>query len=220
VNKINSLSHPPCIGPPTLFADSGSTANYVEINWPDVNKRPTKHPIHVTNPNGAIMTSTHEGELDFPMLRPEACHANIIPDLQNCSLLSVGQLCDAGYCVHFDAAIVQQILDGDACVLTGTCNAVNGMWEINALPTTHQANALGIGTAAELVAIAHATLFSPALSTLENALSHNYLTNFPGLMAPSLCKHPPQSLAMTKGHMDQTRKNQRSVNQAQAPTET
>jgi hypothetical protein len=47
--------------------------------------------------------------------------------------------------------------------------------------------------------------------TLENALSRNYLTNFPGLTAQTLRKHPPQSLAMTKGNMDQTRKNQRST---------
>jgi hypothetical protein len=211
VNKINPLSPPPCIGPPTLFADSGSTANYIGINWSVVKKRPTKNPIHVANPNGAIMTSTREGELDFPMLRPEACHAHIIPDLQNCSLLSAGQLCDAGYYVHFDAAIVR-ILDGDVCVLTGTHNSTNGMWEINALCTEHHDNALGTRIAAKLVVSAHATLFSPALSTLENALSHNYLTNFPGLTAQSLRKHPPRSLAMTnKGHMDQTRKNQRSI---------
>jgi hypothetical protein len=160
VNKISPLSPPPCIGPPTLFAHSGSTANYVGISWPVVNKRPTRNSFHVANPNGSIVTSTREGELDFPMLRPEACHAHTIPAFQNCYLLSVGQLCDAGYYVYFDAASVR-ILDGDVCVLAGTRNSTNGMWEINALCTEHHANALGACTAAELVAFAHATLFSP-----------------------------------------------------------
>jgi hypothetical protein len=200
-----------------LFADSGSTANYFRMNWPVVNKWLTKNPIHGANPNGTIMTSTHKGKLDFPMLWVKACHAHIIPDLQNCSLLSVGQLCDDGYHVHFDAAIVR-ILDGNVCTLTGTCNSTNDMWEINALCTEHHAIALGTRTAPELVAFAHATLFSPALSMLENALKHGYLTNFPGLTAQTLRKHPPRSLAMVKGHMDQARKNQRSTNKTKATT--
>jgi hypothetical protein len=168
-----------------LFADSGSTANYVRINWPVVNKRPTKNPIHVANPNGAIMTSTHEGELDFLILRPEACHAHIIPALQNCYLLSVGQLCDAGYYVHFDAASVR-ILDGNVCMLAGTRNSTNGTWETNALCTEHHANALGTRTAAELVAFAHATLFPPLYRRWK---THSPATTLPTSPAsrPRLC---------------------------------
>ena len=58
--------------------------------------------------------------------------------------------------------------------------------------------------------------FSPALSTLSTALTKGYLTNFPGLSLQLLRKHPPHSVAMVKGHLDQTRKNQRST---QAPAE-
>jgi hypothetical protein len=57
--------------------------------------------------------------------------------------------------------------------------------------------------------LAHSSLFSPVLSTLETALEIGYVTNFPGLTAKTLRKHPPKSIAMTKGHQDQTRKNQR-----------
>jgi hypothetical protein len=64
---------------------------------------------------------------------------------------------------------------------------------------------------AELVAFAHATLFSPALSALAAALAKGYLANFPGLTTKLLLKYPPQSAAMIKGHLDQTRKNQRST---------
>ncbi len=65
--------------------------------------------------------------------------------------------------------------------------------------------AIGLATPAELVAFAHATLFSPALSTLQTALHKDYLTNFPSLTELLLRKHPPQSVAMVKGHLDQTR---------------
>jgi hypothetical protein len=61
------------------------------------------------------------------------------------------------------------------------------------------------------VAFAHSPLFSPVLSTLETALGIGYVTNFPGLTTKTLRKHPPKSIAMTKGHQDQTRKNQLST---------
>jgi len=46
-------------------------------------------------------------------------------------------------------------------------------------------------------------MFSPALSTLTEALQHRYLPEFAGLTLEHLQKHPPQSIAMLKGHMDQ-----------------
>jgi hypothetical protein len=53
---------------------------------------------------------------------------------------------------------------------------------------------VGKQSTAGLVAFAHATLFSPSLSTLEKALNNGYLTNFPGLNAQSLRKFPPASV--------------------------
>lgn len=80
-------------------------------------------------------------------------------------------------------------------------------------PTSpHQANAVTLPSKVpELVAFSHATLFSPALSTLQKALDHGYIHNFPGLTVQNLKKFPPQSVAMVKGHMDQTRANQQST---------
>jgi len=64
---------------------------------------------------------------------------------------------------------------------------------------------------AELVAFAHASFFSPAHRTLQQALKCNYVNHFPGLTAQALCNHPPQSVATVKGHLDQSHKNQRST---------
>jgi hypothetical protein len=74
-----------------------------------------------------------------------------------------------------------------------------------------QANKLGGTTIAESVAYAHATLFSPALSTLEYALDNNFSTNFPGLSVDTLRRHAPKFIPMDKGHMDQIRQNVRST---------
>jgi hypothetical protein len=62
---------------------------------------------------------------------------------------------------------------------------------------------------AELVAFAHTALFSPSLSTLQTALDKGFLTNLPGLTPATLRRHPPQSIATIKGHLDQRRKNLR-----------
>jgi hypothetical protein len=133
------------------------------------------------------MTSTHEAEFDLPALRPEARHAHIVPELHNCSLLSIGQLTDAGYIAVFDAARLRifdsptiEAINSTKCILTGTRHTPTGMWHINA-PTQpiirpHFANRIGEPTTAELVAFAHATMFSPALSTLEKSLSNGFLT--------------------------------------------
>jgi hypothetical protein len=133
----------------------------------------------------------------------------MIPELHNCLLLSIGQLTDAGYTAIFDAKRLQ-IYDSTN-ILTGTRHTPTGMWHIDAPIAHHFANRIGAPTISDLVAFAHATLFSPALSTMEKALVQNYLTNFPGLTLNNLRRHPPTSIPMTKGHMDQTRKNQQST---------
>jgi hypothetical protein len=71
--------------------------------------------------------------------------------------------------------------------------------------------AIGAPTTAAMIKFDHAALFSPALSTLNHALANHWLLNFPGLSSKALRKHPPQSLATTKGHLDQQRMNQRST---------
>jgi hypothetical protein len=78
---------------------------------------------------------------------------------------------------------------------------------------------IGSATPAELVAFAHAALFSPAPSTLL-AIALNkkgFVQNFPGLK--KMAKYPPRSYAMVKGHMDQTRKNQKSTKTANEPAD-
>jgi hypothetical protein len=112
-----------------------------------------------------------------------------------------------------------RVLDDGVCVLTGTRHTPSGMWHVNRVHRNAsiqhspqaQSNKLGGTTTAKTVAYAHATLFSPALSTLENALDNNFLTNFPGLTVDTLNRHTPTSISMDNGHMDQIRQNLRST---------
>jgi len=93
--------------------------------------------------------------------------------------------------------------------LTGQCMPTTKLWQLDIWLPKHQANTtIGAATTADLVAFAHAAMFSPALSTLEEVLQCGHLPEFAGLMLKHLCQHPPQSIAMIKGHLDQMHQNQ------------
>ena len=239
-DKINDELNLPLellsIGPPVvLIADSGSTGNYVSTTFPVLNITPTNKPIRITIPDGTTLLSTHEGLLDFPLLSPAARLVHIFPDLHHCSLLSIGQLCDSGYEVRFDAATMRVYDSHNTTLLSGTRSHDTGLWHVpmptpvtrptapplcnhTVGPCFHMAaRTLGTPATAEQVAFAHAALFSPALSTLEKALGRGFLTNFPGLTLAHLRQFPPQSMAMQKGHMDQIRQNQRSTTKTPDP---
>jgi hypothetical protein len=61
---------------------------------------------------------------------------------------------------------------------------------------THQASS----TPGELIAFAHAALYSPPISTLEIAMKRGYLPPFVGLSTITLKKYPPTLEATTMGH--------------------
>jgi hypothetical protein len=101
------------------------------------------------------------------------------------SLLAMGPLCDAGCTNEFTATTVEVKLC-DNLVLQGN-RTPPGLW-IFQLPTNDSPvlpddnsmlpqmnSAIGAPKAAELVVYSHATLFSPAISTLEQALKRGYI---------------------------------------------
>jgi hypothetical protein len=167
-----SSPHSNIVGPPfsnlpqpnLAIADTGSTAHFATITAPVINQRTTVTPITIRNPNGSVMTSTHEAELDLPMLPLAARRVHIVPALACPSLLSMGQFCDAGCTVHFTAEQVTVAL-ADSILLTGHRDPTTKLWHLS-LPTStptpppsHTAHAaIGSATPADLVAFAHAVL--------------------------------------------------------------
>jgi len=149
------------------------------------NKCTAREPIKIHTPSGTVLQSTHEADLDLPGLPLAARHGHVVPHLATQPLLSIRQLCDAGCDVAFTADRVT-IKHNDTVILQGHRTASTKLWELDiqpiATPTTHKANAaVGSATPAELVAFAHAALFSPALSTLAKALRRGHLPEFAGL---------------------------------------
>ena len=200
--------------------------------------RPTQHPVTVQLPDGRTTTSTHEGRLPFP-LPASATSCHIFPSF-NGSLLSIGKMCDAGLHAHFTATDVyittragHQVLHGrrtqDLPLWMFALDNPTGMAPVptasmsataTALPTTpamapvlvpHQAATVTpLPTARDNVAFLHACMGSPSISTLERAVRCAY-TRLPGLTTAALHRHPPNSLATAKGHLDRVRQGQHST---------
>jgi hypothetical protein len=109
-------------------------------------------------------------------------------------------------------------------ILTGT-RQPNGLWYMDQTPTILanmnqvQSNAayccLNENTADHL-AFLHAALFSPVTSTLH-AIQAGHLTTWPGLTISNVKRFLPKSVATYKGHLDQSRKNQRSTKPMEEP---
>jgi hypothetical protein len=229
----------------SIIADTGSTAHFGTTALPVVNKHIATTPLAIYNPNGSVMYSSHVAELDLPDLPPAARQVHIVPALASHTLISIGQFCDAGCEVTFSASHAT-VTYKHRCILLGTRNPITNLWHFDMptpppmpppyeplpaangstttsecvlVPCEYVLAAIGSATPAECVAFAHASLFSPALSTLATALQKGYINNFPGLSLATLKKHPPQSTAMVKGHLDQTRKNVGSTKNKPLPAD-
>jgi hypothetical protein len=139
------------------------------------------------------------------------------------SLLSVGQLCDAGCIALFEKVQVTIKLDNEI-ILQGKRDPRTGLWTIN-LPTgdnratlpgpkviQHTAmSAIAAETLGESVAFLHACAGSPALSTFRDAIQNVNYTTWPELTAERVDKYLTAPAATIKGHLDQQRKNNRST---------
>ena len=213
------------------IADTGCTAHFFTIDAPYHNARPALKPISIQNPNGSTMHSDTIADIHLPNLPAtfptNALQVYVVPALRTKSLMSLGQLCDAGCTVHLTSTTLDVIYNG-ASILQGTRSSLSRLWHVElntapdplAFPFAENAQSLqhiaclaaGGATPAHLVAFHHASLGAPAIATLEKALRLNYITGFPGLTVDTLRKHAPTtSIPMIKGHMDQSRKNQRST---------
>ena len=223
------------LGPsPPIMIDSGSTGHYVHHHHALRNITPTDHPIRVQVANQHYMTSTHTAELPIDGLPHEARQAHIFPDIHT-SLLAVAPLCDQGCTVLFEnTGCTITLPNGNK--ITGPRND-QGLWILpqqdqlatHAEQASHTATFPAstedqlaapvmnrhTNTPADLVAFAHAALFSPAISTLRTALCKGFLPPFPGLNEQTLAQFPPALDATAMGHLDAQRRNTRSTKTTQ-----
>ena len=234
MNNVIARNNPHTHSP--VVADTGATAHFFEhqhstmvhTTIPLTNITPTSQGITVLLPNQATMRSSHTGLLDLPQLPTRARQVHLFPKLASGSLLSIGQLCDAGCQATFDRQHLR-IYHNNKLIMTGT-RQPNKLWtiddsthhslnsathtDITHTNTLHSLNsAIDAPTTAERVAFYHKSLFSPTLSTLAKAIQAGYLTTFPTITTKQLRRWPPDQTATVKGHMHAKRANIQSTKQ-------
>ena len=213
----SSHHNTPCPAP-TATADTGATGNFLAIGTPSLLEvEPAENPITVYLPDKSTTQSTHTAKLNIPELPTAARESHLFPALKGTSLISIPKLCDAGCIAIFDKQKVTiKLKQSHKVTLQGTRCPITGLWKIpiTTNPVTHMANSVTQPqTTAELVQFSHATLGSPPLSSFKAAIKKHMLQGFPGLTLANVNKYPPKSIATFKGHMDQSRANQRSTKQ-------
>jgi hypothetical protein len=143
------------------------------------------------------MPTTQKGTLGLSnKLTTPAQTAFVLDDLKTGTLISLAQLCDDD-CIAIFTKYDVQIVKDDQVIIKGQ-RMTNGLWSVPLTQnTTHQANAI-LRTdkpKQELATYLHATLGSPATSTLLQAIRRTHLTTIPGLTTNLISKHLPESIA-------------------------
>ena len=181
------------------------------------NVRSVTHGIQVCVPNGEIMHSTHQADLDIPNLPSPARTAHIFPHLASGSLLSIGKLCDAGCTALFNKSKLFIFYKGKI-IMQGSRQS-NKLWTMDSKnnnqqqqQTRHSLNALiDTPTIAERIKFYHQSLWSPTLDTLSKAIKQGFLLTFPQFNMQQIKKYVPPTETTAKGHMRAIPSNYRST---------
>jgi hypothetical protein len=146
----------------------------------------------------------------------QALQAHIFPDLHGHALLSIGTFCDAGCTAIFSATEVAINFNGKT-VLTGR-REPPGLWKTTPQQPTQSNDTTSMANSvfttqikANAIKFLHAVCFSPTTATWTKAINHGFFCSWPMLTAKTVRQHLPKSVATAMGHLDQSRKNQRST---------
>ena len=209
----------PPLSVPTGLADTGCTGHFLSLETKEQNFlqniKMNPSPIHVEEPSGNIISSTHTATVPWHQAPASACQGHLFPALQGKCLVSIAQFCNAGCTAMFTPTQVLILHNGNV-IIKGTRCPTTGLWKVPLATNPsnpHQTNAITLPSKVpDMVAFSHATLFSPRVSTLQQALDLGYeVKHFPGLTSASLKKHPPNSVPTAKGHLDQIRAGKQST---------
>jgi hypothetical protein len=153
-------------------------------------------------------------------LNAAASKAQVLPGMENHSLLSVGQLCDEGYIVTFKQASVTICDSEKSQILNGPRDLNAGLWSINLtqpnnhIPDPIANNVYELRNTGALFHYLHKALFSPTKSAMLQAIKEGHMITWPGLTEDAINKHLKLTPATAMGHMNQSRQNIRSTSKA------
>eukprot|EP01034_Spumella_vulgaris_P021900 gene21900-27977_t len=197
------------------IADCGATDTLVRAS--QQHKLQNVRPIgglSVSLPNGNVITSVATGVLPVPSGSSLVIPAHVFSD----SHLDRDLISLADYCTRGCTALLtdEGISISDATGhIVATAMKVPGarLWPLPL--ATQSAREPPVVCAvqhhelnADFVAFAHASLGSPTMSTLLNALRRGYLKSYPRLTSTMVAANDPVSIATARGHLDLTRQGQ------------
>ena len=147
-----------------------------------------------------------------PELSDKAQTATVLDQLRSASLISIGQLCDDN-CVALFSKNNLQVYKNGSIILEGKRNWSDRLWDININNKHENANIIlqQDRTKSDYATYIHACMYSPAKSTLLQAIKKGYLVGFPGVTSELINKHLLPSPATAKGHLNQERSNLQST---------
>ena len=184
--------------------------------------QPTTKPLAVILPDGRQALSTHTALLNLPQLPLSARRVDVFPDFIG-SLLSTGTLCDSGLTAVYTSSTVHFLNQSGTIVLMGTRSPSSRLWTVNIDPNTDMALDMSpsgapndpttlsssavvteaTGTVQQIVDYYFATMGSCTPAALIAAIQDGYI-KLPGLSVQMIRRHPPHSIAIAQGHLDQS----------------
>jgi hypothetical protein len=112
-NNLNLYKNP--VAHKTAILESGFSSHYLKRGAYCIKTRHAHIPIKVKLPDGTTLASSAMADLACTTFNLRARSVHIINDLASHSLLSCGQMCDAGHKVMFDEGRAQ-VIEGNVSV--------------------------------------------------------------------------------------------------------
>ena len=207
--------------PQLAAVDSGCSAHTIRQDAHVASKTPLTVPKICGTPTGHTMSSNMSAILDIPNMPQQAKLAHIYPNLRYRSLISVGQLCDAGYEVTFDKNTVSVVNQNTHAVdLQGFRDRKSGLYLTplkrepqpdNTIQPSVANTVYKMRTQSDLAQYLHRACWSPVTSTWITAINAGHYATFPGLTTDLVNKHLPKSPNTYKGHAKRHRQHVRST---------
>jgi hypothetical protein len=223
-NNLNLYKIP--VAHKTEILDSVCSSHYLKGGAYCINKRHAHIPIKVKLPDGTTLASRATADLACTTFNLRARSAHIINELAIHSILSCGQMCDAGYKVLSDEGRAQ-VIKGNVAVqgriiMHGQSDHTTGLWTVplyeNSTKKDESINSIYvISKVYNAIQYLHAAAGSPFPSTFVKAIQAGNFTTWPTLTPEHVNKYLEKSEATVKGHLNQTRTNVRSTKPQKQP---
>jgi hypothetical protein len=135
----------------------------------------------------------------------------------NPSLIATADYCKNGCTAVFASTSATITHDKSGEIVSQSYKSPSDrLWPFN-LPSLYAHNVVRHEINADFVAYSSASFFSPPDTSLANALKMGWLGNFPRLTASMLTADKPDSISTAKGHLQQSRKKNRSSTYTASP---